>query len=83
MTHLSGLLTEAAQQQHHHVHSGSSHFCLRVCLGYGHHTGGDLWGQGGRTVSKGRGMQGHPVEQQVTLRMGPLHPAGHSLASTR
>lgn len=83
VTHLSGLLTEPPQQQHHHVHSGSSHFCLRVRLGYGCHTGGDLWGQGGRTVSKGRGMQGDPGEQQVMMRMGPLHPAGRSPASTQ
>ena len=67
VTHLGGLLAEPPQQQHHHMHGGSSHLRLGVCLGYGRQAGGDLWGQGGGAVSRGRGTQGDPAEQPATV----------------
>lgn len=60
LTHLSDLLTQPPQQQHHHVHSGSPHFSLGVCLGYGRHTAGDLWGQG-RGHHQGPRDAGDPI----------------------
>lgn len=54
-THLGGLVAEPPQQQHHNVHSSSSHLGLRVCLGYGCQAGGDLRGQGRGSSAGGCG----------------------------
>lgn len=67
VTHLGGLLAEPPQQHHHHVHGGSSHLRLGVRLGYGRQAGGDLWGEGGGAVSRGRGTRGGPAEQLAVV----------------